>query len=189
MNQTPAAAPSKNYMTPSGFQRLREELHELLHTKRPEMVRTVSWAASNGDRSENGDYIYGKRRLREIDRRIRFLQGRLDQSEVVDPAHQKGKRVLFGATVTLVDEQGDERVLSIVGIDEANPAQGQISWISPLAKSLLGAEEGAVIRFRAPKSPPEGEELEILKVEFKAIQVSELQPEESSDDQAKDDEE
>ncbi len=157
---------TKNYMTPEGFRKLKAELQDLLSVQRPEVVRTVSWAASNGDRSENGDYIYGKRRLREIDRRIRFLQGRLDTAEVVDPVSQRGDRVLFGATVTVEDEEGREREYAIVGIDEANPALGRVSWISPIAKALLGAREGASITFRSPKG---AEELEITSVRFVAL--------------------
>jgi transcription elongation factor GreB len=154
---------TKNYMTPAGAERLRTELKDLLHQQRPEVVKTVSWAASNGDRSENGDYIYGKRRLREIDRRIRFLQRRLDAAEVVDPAQQKSDRILFGATVTLADEEGVQKTYRIVGIDEADPARGAISWISPLAKAVLNARAGEVIHFRSPRGE---EELEILKVEY-----------------------
>ncbi len=154
---------TKNYITPAGAERLRSELRELLHQARPEVVRTVAWAASNGDRSENGDYIYGKRRLREIDRRIRFLQRRLDQAEVVDPAQQQGDRVLFGARVTVEDESGTHKTFRIVGVDEANPSVGDVSWISPIAKALLHARVGDVVQFRSPKGE---EDLEVLKVEF-----------------------
>jgi transcription elongation factor GreB len=153
----------KNYMTPSGAARLRKELHELLHELRPEVVRTVSWAASNGDRSENGDYIYGKKRLREIDRRIRFLQRRLDIAEVVDPAKQTGDRVLFGARVTVEDEAGVQKSYRIVGIDEADPARGAVSWISPLAKALLGSRAGDVVTLRSPQGE---EDLEIVSVAY-----------------------
>ena len=156
-----------NYITPGGARRLKEELHRLLATDRPEVVRTVSWAASNGDRSENGDYIYGKRRLREIDRRIRFLQKRLEAARVVDPLEQKGDRVVFGATVTVADEDGDERTYRIVGIDESEPAVGKVSWISPLAKTLMGARVGDGVTLRTPKGE---EELEVLDVRFVAIE-------------------
>jgi transcription elongation factor GreB len=138
-----------------------------LATDRPEVVRTVSWAASNGDRSENGDYIYGKRRLREIDRRIRFLQKRLEAARVVDPLEQKGDRVVFGATVTVADEDGDERTYRIVGIDESEPTVGKVSWISPLAKTLMGARVGDGVTLRTPKGE---EELEVLEVRFVAIE-------------------
>jgi transcription elongation factor GreB len=153
----------KNYMTPAGAERLKAELKELLYQKRPEMVRTVSWAASNGDRSENGDYIYGKRRLREIDRRIRFLQRRLDGAEVVDPALQKSDRVLFGATVTVEDEEGRERRYQIVGIDEAEPAKGLVSWISPIAKTLLNAKVGDTVTLHSPRGE---EDLEVTSVRY-----------------------
>ncbi len=156
-----------NYITPGGARRLKDELHRLLTTDRPEVVRTVSWAASNGDRSENGDYIYGKRRLREIDRRIRFLQKRLEAARVVDPLEQKGDRVVFGATVTVADEEGDERTYRIVGIDESEPTVGKVSWISPLAKTLMGARAGDGVTLRTPKGE---EELEVLEVRFVAIE-------------------
>ena len=156
----------KNYMTPGGARKLREELKHLLDVARPEVVRTVAWAASNGDRSENGDYIYGKRRLREIDRRIRFLQRRLDQAEIVDPLLQKGPKVLFGATVEVVDEDGLRRKYSIVGIDETDIARGRISWISPVAKSLLNHESGETVVLRTPRGE---EELEIQSVRYVAI--------------------
>jgi transcription elongation factor GreB len=156
----------KNYMTPACAERLKSELKQLLNVTRPEVVRTVAWAASNGDRSENADYIYGKRRLREIDRRIRFLQKRLDDAEVIDPEKQRGERVLFGATVTVADEDGKERIYAIVGIDESEPAKGKVSWISPLAKALMGSRKGDAVTLRTPKGE---EELEILKIEYKAI--------------------
>ena len=156
-----------NYITPGGARRLKEELHRLLSTDRPEVVRVVSWAASNGDRSENGDYIYGKRRLREIDRRIRFLQKRLEAARVVDPLEQKGDRVVFGATVTVADEEGHERTYRIVGIDESEPTVGKVSWISPLAKTLMGARVGDGVTLRTPKGE---EELEVLEVRFVAIE-------------------
>jgi transcription elongation factor GreB len=156
---------TKNYMTPRGAQRLRDELHRLLHLDRPEVVKTVSWAASNGDRSENGDYIYGKRRLREIDRRIRFLTKRLDAAEVVDPGKQSGDRVLFGAQVTVLDEEGRKKRYQIVGIDEADVPHGKISWISPMARALLNQAKGDVVTLRTPKGD---EELEILEVRYES---------------------
>lgn len=154
---------TKNYMTPKGADRLRAELKDLLTVKRPEVVKTVSWAASNGDRSENGDYIYGKRRLREIDRRIRFLQKRLDAAEVVDPTLQKSDQVLFGATVTVTDEDGKKRVYRIVGIDETDVKRGHLSWISPIGKALLQARVGDVVTFRTPKGD---EDLEVIKIQY-----------------------
>lgn len=138
---TPAS--TKNYMTPQGYQRLREELKNLIEKERPETVKVVSWAASNGDRSENGDYIYGKKRLREIDKRIRFLNRRLAYAQIIDPGEQENTdRVYFGATVSLCDDNGEEYRYRIVGIDEANPEIGDISWISPLAHALLKREIG-----------------------------------------------
>lgn len=157
---------SKNYMTPAGASKMRAELKQLINETRPEVVKTVSWAASNGDRSENGDYIYGKRRLREIDRRIRFLTRRLDAAEIVDPAQQKSDRVLFGATVTVSDEEGQKRVFSIVGIDETDVARGRVSWISPIGKALLNTKVGEVVLFKSPKGE---EELEVLKIEYVLI--------------------
>jgi transcription elongation factor GreB len=155
----------KNYMTPQGAERLKAELKKLLYTDRPEVVRTVSWAASNGDRSENGDYIYGKRRLREIDRRIRFLTKRLESAEIVDPTTQKKDQVLFGASVTVRDEEERERTYRIVGIDETDVARGQVSWISPIAKALLNARVGEVVNLRTPKGE---EELEIVAIRYRA---------------------
>ena len=156
----------KNYITPVGFARLKDELKQLLHTERPALVKTVSWAAGNGDRSENGDYIYGKRRLREIDRRIRFLTKRLDAAEVVDPAQQKSNKILFGATVTVQGEEGGERKYSIVGIDETDGQRGRVSWISPLAKALLGAQAGDAVTLRTPRGEVE---LEIVAIEYLPI--------------------
>ncbi len=151
----------KNYMTPSGAQRLRDELKKLIYTDRPEVVKTVSWAASNGDRSENGDYIYGKRRLREIDRRIRFLTKRLDQAEVVETAGRVSDRVLFGAMVTVDNEDGVRKTYQIVGIDETDVKNGRISWISPLAKALLNSKVGDLVQFRSPQGESELEVIEI----------------------------
>lgn len=157
---------SRNYMTPRGAERLRGELHELLHVDRPKVVETVAWAASNGDRSENADYIYGKRRLREIDRRVRFLTRRLDAAQVVDPAAQASEKVLFGATVSVSDGEGRSRVYQIVGIDETDAKRGQVSWISPIGKALLQAKVGDVVLLKTPKGE---EELEIEKIEYKPI--------------------
>lgn len=155
---------AKNYITPQGYQCIREELLQLIDVERPEVVRVVHWAASNGDRSENGDYIYGKRRLREIDRRIRFLTKRLDLAEVVDPSvHHGSDQVFFGATVTYVNAAGDEQTIRIVGIDELDPLHGKISWVSPVARALTKAKEGDVITLRTPAGD---DELEILRVTY-----------------------
>ena len=144
-----------NYITPAGHKRLNEELSRLWKVDRPKLVDTIAWAASNGDRSENGDYIYGKRKLREIDRRIRFLSKRLDSAVVVDNAGQKHERVYFGATVTYVDESGEERTVSIVGVDELDPGRGRVSWVSPIATALLKASVGDVVTLRTPRGPGE----------------------------------
>jgi transcription elongation factor GreB len=164
---SPLPAGARNYMTPGGFHRMKDELDHLVQKERPELVATVAWAAGNGDRSENGDYIYGKKRLREIDRRIRFLIGRLDRAEVVDPAARRdddgADRVYFGATVTVADEHGHQRTLSIVGIDEIDTERGYISWISPVARALLKAREGDSVTVRTPAGP---EELEVLSVRY-----------------------
>lgn len=142
----------KNYMTRQGYDRLRAELVHLMHVERPDVVQTVSWAASNGDRSENGDYIYGKKRLREIDRRIRFLTKRLEVAHVVDPADQVGlDQVFFGARVTYSDEHGELTTVTIVGVDEVDPLRGRISWISPVAKALTKAREGDEVRLQTPE--------------------------------------
>ncbi len=167
-NDQPALpASSKNYVTPTGFKALKDEALHLIDKERPELVKVVQWAASNGDRSENADYIYGKRRLREIDRRIRFLTKRLDAAVVVDPATREATdQVFFGATVTVVHGNGDEKTYSIVGIDEANPARNLISWISPLARVLLKAREGDVVVLRSPSGE---EDIEIVSVEYREI--------------------
>ncbi len=157
----------KNYITPDGHAVLKSELHELIAVERPKMVEVVAWAASNGDRSENADYIYGKRRLREIDRRIRFLQKRLDIAEVVDPEIQislQTKRVLFGARVEVIDEDGKPRNFHIVGIDETDISQGRVSWISPIGQALLQGVEGDTVTLKTPKGE---EELVIRKVEYR----------------------
>jgi transcription elongation factor GreB len=163
----PLPTGTRNYMTPGGFARLKSELDRLAGRERPELVATVAWGASNGDRSENGDYLYGKKRLREIDRRIRFLIKRLDQAEVVDPAAPReadaAERVFFGATVTIRDRRGTERRLSIVGIDEADTAQGHVSWISPVARALLRAREGDTVSVVTPAGV---DELEVLEVAY-----------------------
>ncbi|MBB5216919.1 transcription elongation factor GreB [Parapusillimonas granuli] len=153
---------TKNYMTVEGYQRLRAELAHLMNEERPAVVQVVSWAASNGDRSENGDYLYGKKRLREIDRRMRFLTKRLEIAEVVDPAQQPNKdQVFFGATVVYSDKHGEEFRVTIVGVDEAEPLQGRISWISPVARALLKAREGDTVTLRTPAGV---DELDILEV-------------------------
>ncbi|WP_415034172.1 transcription elongation factor GreB [Azonexus sp.] len=158
---------ARNYITPAGHARLKAELEELVKRERPRIVDVVAWAASNGDRSENGDYIYGKRRLREIDRRIRFLTKRLDIAEVVDPLRQgNNDQVFFGATVTIGDAQGQEQTYSIVGIDEADASLGRISWISPLARALIKAREGDGIRFQSPAGV---REIEILEVRYENL--------------------
>jgi transcription elongation factor GreB len=168
IESAPIPVGSKNYLTPAGHSRLLAELNHLLRVERPEVVNVVHWAAGNGDRSENGDYIYGKKRLREIDRRIRFLSKRLENAEVVDPLLREAtSQVFFGATVTLLDDEtGIESVYSIVGIDEANPGIGRISWVSPLARALLKADEGDMVRFQSPGG---WRELEIVAVEYKSL--------------------
>ena len=154
----------KNYMTPQGHRQLQDELRQLLRVERPAVVETVAWAAGNGDRSENGDYIYGKRRLREIDRRIRFLAQRLENATVVDPAQQKNRdQVFFGATVTYANERGAETTITIVGIDEADFAHGQVSWISPIARALMKAYEGDIVELRAPAGI---EQIEVLAISY-----------------------
>lgn len=163
----PLPAGMPNYMTPGGYARLTAELAHLLKVERPELVNVVAWAASNGDRSENGDYIYGKKRLREIDRRIRYLTKRIESAVVVDPASREPTdQVFFGATVTVLDEDGQEATYSIVGMDEADPARGRISWVSPLARALLKAREGDCVRCQVPGGY---RELEILKVRYQAL--------------------
>jgi transcription elongation factor GreB len=166
----PLPAGSRNYMTPGGFARLSGELDALVKKERPELVATVAWAASNGDRSENGDYIYGKKRLREIDRRIRFLIKRLDAAEVVDPIARRDEdtadQVYFGATVTVADRRGIERTVSIVGLDEIDAARGYVSWISPIARALLQAREGDTVTLRTPGGD---EELEVLSVRYEPL--------------------
>lgn len=162
----PPALPAgtRNYITPLGLERLQGELRQLTRVERPKVVEVVSWAAGNGDRSENGDYIYGKRRLREIDRRIRFLVKRLEIAEVVDPARQINRdRVFFGATVTYADGRDLERTVRIVGIDEARLENGEVSWISPIARALLKAREGDVVTLRTPTGP---ESIEVIEISY-----------------------
>ena len=162
----PIPAGGKNYITPAGFSRLRAELLTLMDDERPKVVEAVHWAAKNGDRSENGDYLYGKKRLREIDRRIRFLSKRLEIAEITDPSvHHGSDQVFFGATVRYADETGDERDVTILGIDEADSAQSQISWISPIARALLKLREGDVVKLATPGGT---HELEIVSVRYPA---------------------
>jgi transcription elongation factor GreB len=160
----PLPAGTKNYITPAGYARLRGELLTLLDDERPKVVEIVSWAAKNGDRSENGDYLYGKKRLREIDRRIRFLTKRLDIAEVADPVlHHGNHQIFFGATVTYADEEGDERTITIKGIDEADNLAGEVSWISPIARALLKAREGDEVTLVTPKGP---QRIEVIEVTY-----------------------
>ena len=168
--QPPAPLPLgvKNYITPGGHKKLRAELEQLWKIERPVLVNTITWAASNGDRSENGDYIYGKRRLREIDRQVRFLHKRLEQAEVVDPARRSAcNQVFFGATVTVCNEDGDELTYAIVGVDEADLSRGHISWVSPLARALLKLHEGDIARLMTPLGIAE---LEVIKVSYQSLE-------------------
>ena len=162
----PLPAGAKNYITPAGYARLRAELLALIDDERPKVVETVSWAAKNGDRSENGDYLYGKKRLREIDRRIRFLTKRLEIAEVADPsAHFGHDQVFFGATVTYATPDGAERSVTIKGIDEADNLKGEVSWIAPIARALLKAREGDEVQFMSPGGL---QVLEVLEVRYPA---------------------
>jgi transcription elongation factor GreB len=156
----------KNYITPAGAERMRQELKKLRYEERPEVTKVVSWAAGNGDRSENGDYLYGKKRLREIDKRMRFLAKRLEAAEVVDPLAIKADYVQFGATVSIRFEDDSEKTYSIVGIDEVDVARGRISWMSPLARALNKAKEGDIVTFNSPKGQ---QDVEVLKVVFKEL--------------------
>ena len=166
----PLPAGSKNYITPQGYHRLRTELLNLIDIERPKIVEIVHWAASNGDRSENGDYIYGKKRLREIDRRIRFLTKRLDIAEVADPClHHGNDQVFFGATVTYENLAGTSRTITIKGIDEVDNLQGEVSWVSPIARALLKAREGDEVQLMTPGGL---ERLEIIKVSYPAPPTS-----------------
>jgi len=165
----PLPAGTRNYMTPAGYRRLRDELMTLLDVERPKVVETVSWAAKNGDRSENGDYLYGKKRLREIDRRIRFLTKRLDIAEVADPSLHHGRdQVFFGATVTYADAQGRERTVTIKGIDESDSLAGEVSWISPIARALIKTREGDQVRLVTPAGV---EVIEVVEVRYPAPQA------------------
>lgn len=160
----PIPSGGKNYITPQGYARLRGELLELMDNERPKVVEAVFWAASNGDRSENGDYLYGKKRLREIDRRIRFLTKRMEIAEIIDPSvHFGNTQIFFGATVVYADEAGLERTVTIMGIDEANTAQGEVSWISPIARTLLKAREGDALKLVMPDRVSE---IEVLRVRY-----------------------
>ena len=162
--QAPALPPSgKNYITPAGYARLESELRKLVEVERPEVVKTVAWAASLGDRSENADYIYGKRRLREIDRRVRFLIKRLESAEIVHSAGRDTDQVFFGATVR-VRGKDDVKELTIVGVDEVDPANGRVSWISPVARALIKAREGDTVTLRTPAGE---EKLEIMEVTYR----------------------
>ena len=167
---SPLPVGARNYMTPGGFARLSGELEHLVHKERPELVVTVAWAAGNGDRSENGDYIYGKKRLREIDRRIRYLIKRLDASEVVDPAAPRDEdqagQVFFGATVTISNAQGEARTVAIVGVDEIDTVRGYISWVSPMARALLKAREGDTVTLRTPGGV---EDIDIVAVRYEPL--------------------
>lgn len=159
-------AGGKNYITPAGYARLRDELLQLIDQERPKVVEVVHWAASNGDRSENGDYLYGKKRLREIDRRIRFLTKRLEVAEVTDPSLHHGRdQIFFGARVTYADEAGHERTVTILGIDEADSSLGQVSWVSPVARALLKARRGDEVKLLTPMGV---QDIEVLAVEYPA---------------------
>jgi transcription elongation factor GreB len=163
-------AGARNYITPAGYRRLREELMSLLDAERPKIVEVVSWAAKNGDRSENGDYLYGKKRLREIDRRIRFLTKRLDIAEVADPSAHNGRdQVFFGATVTYANAIGDERTVTIKGIDESDSLAGEVSWISPIARALLKAREGDEVSLVTPGGV---ERIEVIEVRYPAPEAA-----------------
>ena len=160
-------SPGRNYVTPRGYARLKAELLQLLDGERPEVVRTVAWAASNGDRSENGDYIYGKKRLREIDRRIHYLTRQLDTAQIVDPAHRGDTDgIYFGATVVYSTGAGGLRTIRIVGKDEADPGRGEVSWLSPIAQALMRRRPGDITRLPTPAGE---EELEIVEVRYEAV--------------------
>ena len=162
-------AGSKNYMTPAGYARLVAELDTLWKIERPKLVETIFWAASNGDRSENGDYIYGKKRLREIDRRVRFLTKRVENAEVVDPAtREPTEQIFFGATVTVEDAKGDEATYAIVGIDEADAGRGYLAWTSPMAQALLKARVGDTVMVQTPGGR---REVDIVDVRYQKIEL------------------
>jgi len=171
LEEEPEAEPqvpggTRNYITPAGHARLKSELKALVEVERPEIVRTVAWAASNGDRSENADYLYGKKRLREIERRVRFLMKRLEIAEVVDPRDQDRDRVFFGATVAYRDASGGEHTVSIVGTDEVDPGRGRVSWVSPVARALLKAREGDAVTLRTPAGD---EQLEVVGIRYEEL--------------------
>jgi transcription elongation factor GreB len=159
-------AGAKNYITPAGYRRLRDEFAELWEKERPRLVDTIAWAAGNGDRSENGDYLYGKKRLREVDRRIRFLSKRLEHAEVVDNSNREAEQIFFGATVTVADAQGEARTISIVGIDEVDPMRGRVSWISPIAKALIKAREGDTVMVQTPGG---AQPLDVLAIRYEEL--------------------
>jgi transcription elongation factor GreB len=161
----PAPPPARNYISPAGYARLKSELKALVETERPEVVRVVSWAAKNGDRSENGDYLYGKKRLREIDRRVRFLIKRLEAAEVVDSAGRDSDQIFFGSSIRMKTKEG-EKTITIVGVDETDTSKGRVSWISPVARALLKAREGDKVTLKTPGGI---EELEILEVRYDRI--------------------
>jgi len=171
---SPLPAGSKNYMTPQGWRRMRDELTHLVKVERPEVTAVVSWAAGNGDRSENGDYQYGKKRLREIDRRIRYLTRRLENAEVVDPSRrEETDQVFFAATVTYCNGKGEETTVRIVGLDETDPSRGYVSWISPVARALIKAREGDTV----PLVTPGGrEELDVVEVRYEEIAMDPFVP-------------
>ena len=158
---------SKVYLTTAGFRKLQREFTHLKNTERPAVVNTVSWAAENGDRSENADYHYGKRRLREIDKRLSFLAKRLSDAEVIDPGSIKSSKVQFGATVTIIDDSDAERVYQIVGVDEIAPDAGRISWLSPIGRALINAREDDWVTFESPQGQ---RDLQVVKVEYKPIE-------------------
>ena len=165
--EEPDALPpqTKNYVTPAGLAALQEEFRKLMHEERPKIVEIVSWAAGNGDRSENGDYIYGKKRLREIDSRVRYLTKRIESAELVDPERQKNKdQVFFGATVEYARKDNTQHTVTIVGVDEANLANGKISWLSPVARALMRTRVGDVVELRTPSGP---ETLELLSIQYR----------------------
>jgi transcription elongation factor GreB len=160
----PIPSVGKNYITPQGYARIRSELLQLIDEERPKVVEIVHWAASNGDRSENGDYIYGKKRLREIDRRIRFLTKRMELASVTDPAvHFGSDQVFFGATVTYEDELGNAKTITILGIDESDSLNAQVSWVSPIARALLKSKVGDVVRLQTPAGI---QDIEVIQVSY-----------------------
>ena len=158
---------TKNYITPAGFARLHAEFDDLIKVQRPETVKIVSWAAALGDRSENADYLYGKKRLREIDKRIRFLTKRIGFAEVVDPTQQPHEKIYFGATVVVSDQDGQEHSYTIVGMDEIDLARGRVSWVSPLAKALLGKQEGDTVMVQTPTG---AQAVEVLEVRYESVE-------------------